>query len=198
MRGGPYNEGEKVALVDYCQTDVDALARLLPAMLPRIDLPRALLRGRYMAAAAHMEWTGVPIGTGTLARLRTGWEGVQEALIDRIDAQYGVYEGRSFRRDRFAAYLERSGIPWPRLASGELALDDDTFREMARSHPQEIGPLRELRYALGQLRLNDLAIGPDGRNRVLLSAFAAKTGRNQPSNSKFIFGPATWLRGLIK
>jgi DNA polymerase I-like protein with 3'-5' exonuclease and polymerase domains len=31
----------------------------------------------------------------------------------------------------------------------------------------------------------------------MLSAFRARTGRNQPSNSKFIFGPATWLRGLI-
>jgi DNA polymerase I-like protein with 3'-5' exonuclease and polymerase domains len=32
----------------------------------------------------------------------------------------------------------------------------------------------------------------------LLSAFRARTGRNQPSNSKFIFGPSVWLRGLIK
>src|SRR6266511_1305926 len=29
-------------------------------------------------------------------------------------------------------------------------------------------------------------------------AFQATTGRNQPSNSKFIFGPSKWLRGLIK
>ena len=42
-------------ILDYCESDVLALARLLPAMLPRIDLPRALLRGRYMAAAAAME-----------------------------------------------------------------------------------------------------------------------------------------------
>jgi hypothetical protein len=198
MRGGPYTEEERVALLDYCQTDVDALARLLPVMLPRIDLPRALLRGRYMAAAARMEWNGVPIDSGTLARLRTGWEGIQEALIARIDAGRGLYEGRSFRADRFAAYLASRHIPWPLLPSGALALDDDTFREMARSHPEEIGPLRELRHALGQLRLNDLAVGPEGRNRLLLSAFQARTGRNQPSNSKFIFGPATWLRGLIK
>ena len=27
---------------------------------------------------------------------------------------------------------------------------------------------------------------------------ARRTGRNQPSNSKFIFGPSVWLRGLIK
>jgi hypothetical protein len=64
-------------------------------------------------------------------------------------------------------------------------------------HPA-IAPLRELRVSLSQLRLNDLTIGSDGRNRCLLSAFKARTGRNQPSNSQFIFGPAVWLRGLIK
>jgi DNA polymerase I-like protein with 3'-5' exonuclease and polymerase domains len=31
-----------------------------------------------------------------------------------------------------------------------------------------------------------------------LSAFASRTGRNQPSNAKFIFGPSTWLRSLIR
>ena len=61
LRGGPWSASERSALFDYCESDVLSLARLLPAMLPRIDLPRALLRGRYMAAAAHMEHNGVPI-----------------------------------------------------------------------------------------------------------------------------------------
>src|SRR5262249_8147392 len=52
LRGGPWNGGEPAAILDYCMSDVDALARLLPAMAPQIDLARALLRGRYMAAAA--------------------------------------------------------------------------------------------------------------------------------------------------
>ena len=51
---------------------------------------------------------------------------------------------------------------------------------------------------MGQLRLSELPIGSDGRNRCLLSPFASKTGRNQPSTSKYIFGPAVWLRSLIK
>jgi hypothetical protein len=198
IRGGPYTAGERQALLDYCQSDVDALARLLPAMLPRIDLPRALLRGRYMAAAARMEWTGVPIDTDTLGQLRDNWERIQDSLIARIDAGYGIYERRSFRADRFAAYLARTGIPWPRLESGALALDDDTFREMARAYPAEVGPIRELRHALSQMRLQELAVGADGRNRCLLSAFRSRTGRNQPSNTRFIFGPATWLRSLIR
>jgi hypothetical protein len=198
LLGGPYTAGERQALLDYCQSDVDALARLLPAMLPRIDLPRALLRGRYMAAAARMEWTGVPIDTDGLARLRDNWEGIRDRLISRIDANYGIYEGQSFRANRFAAYLARTGIPWPRLESGALALDDDTFREMARAHPAEVGPIRELRHALSQLRLQELAVGADGRNRCLLSAFGSRTGRNQPSNTRFIFGPSTWLRSLLR
>jgi hypothetical protein len=51
---------------------------------------------------------------------------------------------------------------------------------------------------LSELRLNNLAVGTDGRNRTLLSRFKSKTARNQPSNAKFIFGPSVWLRGLIK
>jgi DNA polymerase I-like protein with 3'-5' exonuclease and polymerase domains len=43
-----------------------------------------------------------------------------------------------------------------------------------------------------------MAVGGDARNRVLLSPFGSKTGRNQPSNSRFIFGPSAWLRSLIK
>ena len=197
MRGGLWTSDERAAIVNYCESDVDALARLLPAMLPKVDLPRALLRGRYMAAAARMEWNGVPIDTAMLAQFRAHWTDIQDALIARIDADYEVFEGRTFKAARFATWLERTGIPWPRLQTGALDLSDEAFRQAARSHPA-MAPLRELRSALSELRLNDLAVGRDGRNRCLLSAFQARTGRNQPSNSKFIFGPSVWLRGLIK
>jgi DNA polymerase I len=132
-----------------------------------------------------------------LDRLRNGWSVIQEHLICDVDRDFSVYDGRSFRSDRFAEYLRRNDLPWPRLPSGSLALDDDTFREMSNAFPQ-VRPLRELRHALGQMRLADLAVGEDGYNRTLLSAFSARTGRNQPSNSKFIFGPGRWLRGLIR
>jgi DNA polymerase family A len=355
MRGGHYSDAERLALLGYCQSDVDALTRLLPAMLPKIDLPRALLRGRYMAAAARMEWNGVPIDTDTLQRLRENWEPIKARLIHAVNKDYGVfvpvnlrtinpesrtgaailetatewdidphkladvvdylwqrereangdvvesirkarqatgltvnrirkweesgydhttypgldvtaqglagelpalgigggytsedeYETRDqagelwnllredrqlvrpkgdpgllreaaeivssahdaealptgpmrFSAERWAAYLTRKNIPWPRLESGALDLSDDTFREMARAHPREVGPIRELRHTLSQLRLNELSVGTDGRNRCLLSAFQSRTGRNQPSNAKFIFGPSCWFRSLIQ
>src|SRR5207302_1197024 len=105
--------------------------------------------------------------------------------------------GTTFKAERFSAWLAVRGIPWPRLASGELALDADTFRDMAKGYP-EVSTLRELRHATGKLRLHDLQVGDDGRNRTLLSQYCSKTGRNQPSNSKFIFGSSVWLRGLIR
>lgn len=166
-------------------------------MAPKLDMPRALLRGCYMKAAAGIEHNGIPIDTHTLARIREQWETIQDRLIEEINDDYGVYAGRSFKAARFADYLVAQDIPWPQLPTGRLDLKDDTFREMARSHPA-IAPLRELRVALSQMRLSELAVGMDGRNRCLLSAFRARTGRNQPSNSKFIFGPAVWLRSLIQ
>jgi hypothetical protein len=184
-------------ILDYCERDVLALTRLLAAMTPKIDLPRALLRGRFMVAAAAMEYAGVPIDVETLAELRRRWTDIQDDLIAAIDADFGAYEGRTFKTERFARWLVANNIPWPRLDSGNLALDDDTFRQMARAYPA-VSPLRELRSSLSELRLNDLAVGRDGRNRMLLSAFRARSSRNAPSNSKFIFGPSVWLRGLIK
>src|SRR5262249_46361650 len=62
----------------------------------------------------------------------------------------------------------------------------------------QLKPLHDLRVSLAQLREWKLQVGVDGRNRVLLSPFGSKTSRNQPSTTKYIFGPAVWLRSLIR
>ena len=74
-----------------------------------------------------MEWNGVPIDTDTLHRLNRNWESLQLGLIGEIDQAYGVYEGRSFRTDKFETFLTKANIPWPRLGTGRLALGDDAF-----------------------------------------------------------------------
>jgi len=349
MRGGRYTDEEMAGLLVYCESDVVSLDSLLVEMADEIDLPRALLRGRYMIAAARIERTGIPVDVETYRRLQNGWEDVKGRLISDIDSDYGVFvptsrravnpntvQGRaildaaeqnnidpydladavhivwsewklstadyfkaklearritgltanriakwedglgrdhttwngldivardladrypalgiggghdtggdgddpgvelwellrdgtdkpparhdpgviseavdivlesraavvplSFSSTKWAEFLVRNNIPWPRLESGAFDLSDQAFREMSRGYPI-VAPIRELRFALSQMRLSDLAVGSDGRNRCLLSAFRSKTSRNQPSNSKFLFGPSCWLRGLIK
>jgi hypothetical protein len=162
-----------------------------------IDINRALLRGQFMVAAAHIERAGIPIDRERLSSLVDNWDRLKLDLIREVDTSYNVYEGTIFKADRWAAWLAGRNIPWPTTPTGQLALDDDTFRGMARAYP-DVAAIRELRFSLSKLRLADLAVGHDDRNRVILSAFAARTGRNAPSNSKFIFGTSIWTRGFIK
>ncbi|MGK5083981.1 DNA polymerase [Bdellovibrionota bacterium FG-1] len=197
MRGGPYTPVERRQLLEYCESDVVAIEKLFPRMSPLIDVPRGLLRGHYMKAVARIETCGIPMDTETLSTVKSEWEGIQEQLIKEIDGTYDVYDGRTFKQDRFARYLEAKLINWPRTERGNLQLDDDTFKAMSQAHPI-LNPLRELRVSLSKMRLSELPVGLDGRNRTLISPFKARTGRNQPSNSRFAFGPAVWLRGLIK
>ncbi len=196
-RGGPWTAEERAALLDYCESDVAALARLLPAMLPHIDLPRALLRGRYMVAVAKIERTGVPIDVETYDKFKDNWNRVLEIVIRELDV-YGLYECGTFRLWRFREWLVGADRAWPYLDSGSLALDGAMF-EMMADLDAAVEPVARLRAMLSELRLSDgLTLGPDGRNRCLLSPFASRTSRNQPSNAKFIFGPAAWTRGLIQ
>ena len=192
-----WTEDEKRRILDYCATDVTGTAALFSRMARSIDWPRALLRGRYMKAVARMERNGVPVDTSLHREMVTNWGELKVRLIASVDADFGVYEGTSFRANQFAALLSARRIAWPKYPSGVLKLDDDTFRDQARRWP-ELQPLHELRATLSGLRLTGLEVGSDGRNRCLLSPFKAVTSRNQPSNTKFIFGPARWIRGLIK
>lgn len=196
-RGGPFTQTEMSGLLDYCQSDVDATERLFTKMCCGIDLPRALLRGRYTVAVAVMEHNGIPVDHAQLQQLRGNWDGIREELVSHIDRQYNVFEGLSFREAKFRAWLKRENIPWPTHENGKLKLDQDTFRQQAKKFPR-VGTLQQLRQDLSDLRLEKLAVGSDGRNRCLLSPFSSRTSRNQPSTNKFIFGSSSWLRSLIK
>jgi DNA polymerase I len=199
LRGPPYTPQEKADILDYCQSDTDALRRLLPAMMPRIEHRSALFRGRYMCAVATMICNGIPIDVASLARLRQYWFNVQDQLIAENNVA-GVYEGRSFSSKRFADLLIARDIPWPCRADGTLDLRKETFRDMANVPGAAIvAPLCLLRNSLSGLRLGiDLTVGSDARNRASLWPFRSVTGRNQPSSKRFIFGCARWLRGLIQ
>jgi DNA polymerase I len=202
MRGGPWTPAERLEVLDYCQTDVDCLGPLLDRMAPAITarpggLGQALLRGRYMAAVARMEHAGVPIDVVTLAQLREHWASLKGELVAAIDKDFGVFDGITFKTERFISWLDHEGIPWPLTEHGQPRLDKDTFSDMSKVYPQ-LEPLKQLRRTLSDLRLERLAVGKDARNRASLFPFGARTGRNTPSANGFIFGPSRWLRGLIK
>jgi hypothetical protein len=196
-RDWAYSDAERQALLDYCESDVKALIRLLPRLWPRIDLPRALLRGQFMRAVAHMEHNGIPVDSPTLALLNKHWEHLQLEMVEAVDADFEVFVGTHFRVERFIRFLRRHDIPWPQRKNGELDINDDVFKDMAESYPA-LQPLRQLRQALDMLHLSDLPIGPDARNRSLMSPFGTITGRCAPSTTRFILSRPAWMRSLIR
>jgi hypothetical protein len=91
-RGGPFTADERTGLLDYNQEDVDALARLLPAMLPHLpDLNRVLFRGRYMAALTHVKWYSLPIDVATARRIQKHRLAIRDRLVRHVDQDYGVF-----------------------------------------------------------------------------------------------------------
>ena len=113
--------------------------------------------------------------------------------------KFGVYEGTTFKAAGFERYLteENLHLTWPRLASGAFDQKDQTLKDMESAHAG-IGKLRELRSTLSTLRNFNLAVGADGRNRTLLGQYGTITARCAPKASEFLFGPARWIRGLLK
>ena len=204
MQGWPFTPTEREQILSYCQGDVDALSRLLPHILSHIDLGVALYHGEFAAVSAVMEHRGVPIDMNVFTQLadKETWRTVRDAMVPAIDAKYGVYirdaaGDWSFNMERFAAYLAREGIVWPRLESGKLSTKSKTFDEMSKGWPQ-LEELRQLRHMRNKMRKVKLAVGVDGRNRTVLWPFKAKTSRTQPKAAQWIFSPAVWLRSLIK
>jgi DNA polymerase-1 len=205
MRGWPFTPDERRQILEYCASDIDALAHLLARMLPEIDLRIALHHGEFAAVSALMEHDGVPIDMEIFSQLadeRT-WRTVRDGMVPEIDAQYGVYARDnntgdwSFSTERFETYLKREGIDWPRLESGKLNLKRKTFESMSKGHPQ-LDSLRQLRHTRDKMRKIKLAVGADARNRTVLWPFKSKTSRTQPKAARWIFSPAVWLRSLIK
>jgi hypothetical protein len=78
------------------------------------------------------------------------WKMIVGSLVAKVDRGFFIYEGLTFKEKRFADFLAKRQIDWPRTDKGHLKLDKDTFKAQARLRP-EFEPLRQLRDTLGGL-----------------------------------------------
>jgi hypothetical protein len=197
LSGGPWDEAQKNEIIEYCADDVRLTSELFKKMAPDIECRQALLRGEYMKTISIMEHNGIPLDLDLFNRLNNNWDEIKVRLVEKISAKYDVFDETTFKIAKFQKWLVDNHIPWRYLPSGKLDLKEETFKEMSKIYPL-VSPIHEVRSALAKMRLSDLQVGADGRNRAMLSPFASKTGRNQPSTSKYIFGLSSWARNMIR
>jgi DNA polymerase-1 len=93
-------------ILHYCMGDVLQTEALLQRMAGGIDWPRALWRGRYATAIARMEHIGVPIDAPFDGRLAAHWPELKARLVEAVDADFGVYDGATFKEGRFGVWLK--------------------------------------------------------------------------------------------
>jgi hypothetical protein len=138
------------------------------------------------------------VDAAALDAIRRHWPTIRARLIETVNPRYGhpYDEAGSFRAARFAAWLEERRIAWPRLESGALALDRQTFKEMTQCRP-ELQALADLRGVLAQVRAFSLPVGADGRARADLLPMSTRSGRCAPKAAAFVFSQPAWLRSLI-
>jgi hypothetical protein len=203
---GRWREYGKEAVLAYCEEDVRMSVRLLREQLRGngrflpADTERVLHWSNYSAkAVALIQARGVPLDAELWGLIQEHKFAVVGELLRRFDPSNGddapIYtpEGE-FSYVRFEAWLARNEVyAWPRLPSGALDLQDDTFKLM--SHVPGIEGLRALRGSLGFILRTRMPIGKDGRNRCSLFPFGTATGRN--AHSKSIFNAHAGMRSLI-
>ena len=123
IRGAPFTEEEKQGLLHYCRTDVDLTVRVLMALWEEANLSdlrtfhQALIRGRFLAAAACCYATGVPLYMPDVRRLIRHAREARLGLIRNKANIFPVYRpDGTFSHRQFARLLHQHGqlARWPR------------------------------------------------------------------------------------
>jgi hypothetical protein len=192
---------EIAALQDYClEDDCWSTVRLFVAMRPHIDLLRAPIRGAYMMEIERMRWHGIPIDMDTYRRAERHAPAVASKMRAGLNRKLGaeVYFCGVFKRKTMFAVMRRNGIPVPiDPKTGKNSCATKLIKSMTETYPL-LKHYYEDKRMIDAVKNLKLEIGPDSRNRFWLNPFGTKTGRNNPSTNRCIFGLPHTMRSFMK
>ena len=192
---------EEIAMLqDYCIGDCWETLRLFVAMRPDIDLLRAPIRGAFMMEIERMRWRGIPIDMDTYHRAeRYAPRVVSKMRVElnrKLEAE--VYAQGVFKRSAVFRLMKRHGIPIPvDPKTGKDSCATKLIKSMIETYPL-LKHFYEDKRMIDAVRNLKLEIGADGRNRSWLNPFGTKTGRNNPSTNRYIFGLPHTMRSFMK
>jgi len=192
---------EEIALLqDYCVEDNRTAMRLYRAMRPRIDLLRAPIRGAFMMEIERIRWRGIPIDMLTYRPT------VQRApvIVPKMRAELNrtlgaeVYFQNVFKRATMLQVMRRNGIPIPiDPKTRNPSCATKLIKSMIETYPL-LKHYYENKRMIDALKNLKLEIGSDNRNRFWFNPFGTKTGRNNPSTNRALFGLPHTMRSFMK
>jgi len=162
-----------------------------------VCLERALYRASYTPVCTEIERVGIPIDVDLYNRLKQNLPSILNSIIADVDEQYHIYDGPHLNPDKFRQYLNKCGLPVHYDKYEQIDVSYDTIKMLSKSYSL-LTPIKEVEWLINQLKINELAIGADGRNRSSIRPYRATTGRNQPKTSQNIVCWSGFMRRLIK
>lgn len=227
LGGGPWSEGERRQILNYCAEDVYDTAALLAAFWSKIeDVPygrnrikidgmkAALHRGRMMQGFAWMRHVGIPIDDELNDRLTAHFDHIMNTLYAEIRTEFPVFNDESYdisplKWKKFLktrGWLNNSDHPWPLTAGGKSRTNRQPKRDVKRTIPMMAFVYPELKKLTTILEIRSstklglkFPVGPDNRHRVNFWPYGAVTGRCTPSSANFMLaGGSPAFRHLAK
>jgi hypothetical protein len=191
---------EIALLQDYCIEDNRMVMRLLVVMRRHIDLLRAPLRGAFMMEIERVRWAGIPIDAPRYRLAERRAPAVVSKMREELNQKLGaeVYFQGIFKRKIMLQVMRRNEIPIPiDPKTGKQSCATKLIKSMVETYPilNEFYEDKRMIDALKNLRLE---IGSDNRNRFWLNPFGTKTGRNNPSTNRALFGLPHTMRSFMK
>ena len=192
---------EEIALLqDYCIEDCWMNTRLFVAMRSYIDLLRAPIRGAFMMEIERMRWRGIPIDMNTYRRAEQCAPVIASKMRTELNCKLGaeVYFQNVFKRDTLFRLMQQNKIPIPiDPKTGKLSCATKLIKNMIETYPL-LKHFYEDKRMIDAVKNLKLEIGSDDRNRFWLNPFGTKTGRNNPSTNRAIFGLPHTMRSFMK
>jgi hypothetical protein len=228
-RSDDFTGAEQRGLIGYRRGDVDATAGVLRRMWNDAELSdqqtfrQALIRGFYMAAAAWIQFVGIPLNLPLYRRFSMNSEALRLTFVKANsefrclyeDPETGAWTGH-FSEDALEKFLREKKLllEWPRTPTGKLVTSSKKLKRVAERHKIVAKLLAflatvDLLEGIGtsfdehgeieedQGKAKGIQICPDGRSRATLFPFGTKTSRNAPGGRAFLFSNGAWTRFLI-
>ena len=123
---------------------------------------------------------------------------LRRTLMQMRKDKIGVYFQDVFKRKTMLALMRACGIPLPvDPKTGKYSCATKLLKSMIDTYPL-LKVFYEDKRMIDAIKNLKLEIGSDGRNRCWLNPFGTKTGRNNPSTNRYLFGLPHTMRSYAK
>lgn len=212
-----YTDEEMAVIMDYCESDVEALSELVPKVVGKFNMTKMeerIQRGEFCKACSYASFhtKGLPIDKHFLDVVYDNKDKILRGLYIKVNHLSGL---EIFRQNKdeswtrstkaFEIYLKSAGLfdRWEKTKTNKAATREEVFEKFLSDHKNHevIGALYtaiQTKKSLSSTDYRDI-MTKDGYVKPVHFPFNQKTGRSSPKPKLgFALNLQPWMRRMIQ